>query len=236
MKRIATSLVAAAAVLGMAAGAHAYDAMAVTDGGTIIGTIKYTGAAPAEKTIKPNKDVEVCGSDLPNEALEVGADKGLKNAVVRLTDIKKGKKLEAKATVDQQKCRFTPHVTVAPVGQDVSILNSDGILHNIHTYSTANPSMNVAQPKFKKEVKAKFAKPEIIKLSCDVHNWMQGWIVATDHPYVAVTDEKGAFKLTDVPPGTYKVEIWHETGGKQEKTVTVTAKGEAKLDAELSGK
>src|SRR3972149_11953013 len=225
-----TIVLALAVAMAPAAQAASYDAMAVSDGGTISGTITYVGAPPAPKTIKATKDTEACGATIPDEALVVDAGKGIKNVVVRITDIKKGKKWEAKPVLDQKKCHFQPHVVVVQAAQDLKILNSDGILHNIHTYSTANPSINVAQPKFKKEMTQKFAKPEIIKVTCEAHNWILGWIVASDHPYVAVTDAKGTFKLTDVPPGDYKVEIWHETLGKTEKTVKVAAKAEAKAD------
>ncbi len=236
MRRIGIGLLAMAAAVAMAPAAQAYDTMAVADGGSITGTIKFAGTPPAAKTIKATKDTQQCGAEIPDESLMVGADKGIKNVVVRLTDIKKGKKWEAKAVIDQRKCHFQPHVAVAQAGADVEILNSDGILHNIHTYSTANPSINKAQPKFKPKMTEKFAKPETIKVTCDAHPWMQGYLVVSDHPYVAVTDEKGSFKLADVPPGTYKVEIWHETLGKQEKTVTVAAKADAKLDVELARK
>jgi plastocyanin len=227
-------LAAAAALIVPVRMAQGYDTMSVADGGTIAGTIKFTGTPPAAKTIKTTKDVEQCGVEVPDEALVVGGDKGIKNVVVRITDIAKGKAWDAKGIVDQKKCHFQPHVAVVQTGADVEILNGDGILHNIHTASTSNPSINKAQPKFKPKMTEKFAKPEIIKFACDVHPWMLGWLVVSEHPYVTVTDEKGAFKLTDVPAGTYKVEIWHETLGKQEKNVTVIAKGEAKLDIELA--
>jgi len=84
---------------------------------------------------------------------------------------------------------------------DRQILNSDGILHNVHTTSTANPSFNQAQPKFKKTIEVKIEKPEFpIKVQCDAHGWMHAWWVSEDHPYYAVTDAKGAFKIADVPP------------------------------------
>lgn len=239
MQRIGLGLLAVAASVAMVLpgkAAHAYDTMAVTDGGTISGTIKFAGTPPPAKSIKATKDQQACGAEIPDEHLMVGADKGIKNVVIRITDIKKGKKWEAKAVLDQRQCHFQPHVAVAQTGADVEILNSDGILHNLHTYSTANPSINKAQPKFKPKMVEKWAKPEIVKVNCDAHPWMQGWLVVSDHPYVAVTDEHGSFRLADVPAGTYKVEIWHETLGKQEKTVTVQAKGEAKLDAELAAK
>jgi uncharacterized protein (DUF2141 family) len=65
---------------------------------------------------------------------------------------------------------------------------------------------------------------------------MQGWLVATPTPYVAVTDNSGNFKLTDVPPGTYTVEVWHEKLGKNTQKVTVKGKEDAKVSFELAAK
>ncbi|RPJ52741.1 MAG: hypothetical protein EHM24_33880 [Acidobacteria bacterium] len=138
--------------------------------------------------------------------------------------------------MDQKGCQYVPRVVVVPTTGQLDILNSDGILHNIHTHSTANPAINKAQPKFKKTLTEKFTKPEIIKATCDAHAWMTGWIVVTDHPFVAVTDDKGNFAIKDLPPGDYKVEIWHETLGKQVKDVSIKAKEDAKLTLELAKK
>ena len=76
-----------------------------------------------------------------------------------------------------------------------------------------------------------FKEPESVRLSCDVHGWMQGWLIVEDNPYYAVTDEKGAFKLTDVPPGDYEVKVWQEKLG--EATQKVTVKPGADTDREL---
>ena len=204
------------------------------DGGTLSGRITFAGDPPAKKKLDITKDKEVCGkTEIYDESLVVGSDKGIKNAVVTVVGAKGGKFASEKATLDQKGCVYTPRVVVVPTTGQLDILNSDGILHNIHNYSNANPSFNKAQPKFKKVLTEKFSKPEIIKVSCDAHAWMAGWIVATDHPFVAVTDEKGSFTIKDVPPGSYKVEIWHETLGKQVKEVSVKAKEEAKLNVEL---
>jgi hypothetical protein len=204
------------------------------DGGSLSGRITYAGDPPAKKKLDVTKDKEVCGTvEHFDESLVVGSDKGLKNAVVIVTGAKGGKFASQKVELDQKGCKYVPRVVVVPTTGQLDILNSDGILHNIHTYSTANPAINKAQPKFKKVLTEKFTKPEIIKAACDAHAWMTGWIVATDHPFVAVTDEKGNFTIKDVPPGTYKVEIWHETLGKQVKEVSVKAKEEAKLSVEL---
>jgi plastocyanin len=237
MKRHWALAAIAGLVLAVAGPARAqYAAGDVADGGSITGTVKWAGDAPAPKKIPATKDKEVCGKkEILDEALQVSADKGLKNAVVMLADIKKGKKWASdKATLDQNGCVFVPHVLVAKAGGPVDILNSDGILHNLHTYGTKNPAINKAQPKFKKVMTEKFAKPETFKITCDAHPWMLAWIVVSDHPYVAVTDEQGAFKLDGVPAGAYKVEIFHPgSGAKETKEVKVSAKEEARLAVEL---
>lgn len=236
-KMIATG-VAAGLLIGTAASAPAYEAGEVKDGGTITGTIKFAGTAPPRKELQVTKDKEVCGKEKHlSWDLIVGPNKGIENTVVRLIDVKKGKKWEiAKATIDQKGCVYLPHVAVAPAGGEVDILNSDGILHNIHTFSTANPAINKAQPKFKKVLTEKFAKPEVIKVTCDAHAWMLGWLAVSDHPYVAVTNDKGEFSLSNVPPGTYKLEVWQESLGKKVQDVTVKPKQETKLAIELAKK
>jgi plastocyanin len=207
------------------------------DAGSLSGRITYAGSPPPKKKLDVTKDKEVCGkSEIYDESLVVGADKGLKNAVVTVLGAKGGKFASQKVELDQKGCQYTPRVVVVPTTGQLDILNSDGILHNIHTYSTANPAINKAQPKFKKVLTEKFTKPEIIKAACDAHAWMSGWIVVTDHPFVAVTDAKGGFSIKDIPPGKYKVEIWHETLGRQVKEISIKAKEEAKLTLELAKK
>jgi hypothetical protein len=138
--------------------------------------------------------------------------------------------------LDQNGCEYVPHVRAFPAGSEVEIKNSDGILHNIHTYSEKNAPINRAQPKFKKVIKETFKAPEVVKVTCDAHNWMLGWFVVQDHPYYAVTDDKGAFKLTDVPPGDYELKVWHETLGEKTQKVTVGGGAEASANFELAAK
>jgi len=207
------------------------EAMAQT--GTISGTVKFVGAPPTPKKISVTKDTAKCGTEKLSEELVVGPDKGVKWAVISLVGARG--KPSGPAVLDQKTCQFIPHVVVVPAGGTLEILNSDGILHNIHTYSTKNPSINKAQPGFKKKMTEKFDKPEIIKVTCDAHAWMSGWIVVADSP-TAVTDEKGSFKLANVPVGTYKLKVWHESLGEQVKEVSVKPGEEVKVTFELAKK
>jgi plastocyanin len=229
------SVMAATAFLG-AAPVGAYEVADVKDGGSIAGTVSVEGT-PSVKKLEVTKDQEVCGKEKEPQELQVTADGKLKNAVVSITDIQKGKKLEVKDPVlDQKACEYHPHVVIVPAGSELKILNSDGILHNIHTYSKKNPPVNIAQPKFKKEVKTKFAQPENIDVKCDAHGWMSGAVVVADHPYNVASDESGAFKLTDVPPGEYTVRVWHAKLGEKSEKVKVEAGKEAKVDFKLGAK
>ncbi len=203
-------------------------------GGTIVGEVKFSGEVPAPAKVKVNKDGEVCGQEKASEALVVGSNKGVKWAVVSLLDGKGAKPdTTKKAVLDQNGCAFTPHVVLVPAGGSLDILNNDGILHNFHTFSTANPPINKAQPKFKKVMAEKFDKPEIVQIKCDAHSWMAGWIVVTDSPFSAVTDDAGSFKIEGVPAGKHKVQVWHETLGKQVREIEVKAGETVKVAFEL---
>ncbi|HEU5303017.1 MAG TPA: hypothetical protein VFU40_00100 [Gemmatimonadales bacterium] len=197
-------------------------------GGTIEAEVKYAGTPVVDK-IKVNKDTEKCGTEAVIEKVVVGGNKGLANAVVSVPGAKGATR--AKAVIDQKGCKFSPHVVVMQPGE-IEIKNSDDILHNIHTYSTANPSINKAQPKFKKTMTEKFEKPEIVKVTCDVHSWMLGWVAVVPGPG-AVTDKDGVAKIENVPAGKQKIEVWHETLGKQEKEVEVKAGQTTKVSFEM---
>ncbi len=202
-----------------------YQVMTVANGGTISGIVTYAGAIPQKVKIEKTKDTAICGKTTHyNEDLLVSSRKGVANVVVSIANISEGKGMDSMGSefvVDQIGCVFVPHVRIVPVGAECTILNSDGILHNIHTFSEKNAPVNIAQPKFKKKITQSFSEAEIFTVKCDVHNWMNGYIVVADHPYYAKTDENGSFELGDVPAGTYTVGYWHETLGKQTMEVTV---------------
>ena len=237
MKKLSSIVFSAALVALPVSGMAAYQGGDVKDAGSISGTVKFKGTAPAPKKLDVGKDKEVCDKSPKMESSLLVSNGNLANAVVTITDIQKGKKIELKkVTLDQKGCEYHPHVLAFPAGSTVEILNPDGILHNVHSYSKANSPFNQAQPKFKKSLEVKIEKPEVIEVKCDVHGWMHGWLVATENPYFALTDNSGSFKLTDVPAGTYTVEVWHEKLGKSTQKVTVKAKEDAKVNFEVAGK
>jgi plastocyanin len=200
-------------------------------GGSVEVEVKYNGAPVIEK-LKVNKDTEKCGTEAVIEKVVVGPNKGLANTVASVPGVKGASK--AKAVIDQKGCKFIPHVVVMQPGE-IEIKNSDDILHNIHTYSTANPPINKAQPKFRKTMTEKFEKPEVIKFTCDVHSWMLGWVAVTPGP-AAVTNQEGVAKIENVPAGKHKIEVWHEILGKQEREVEVKAGQATKVSFEMKGK
>ncbi len=194
--------------------------------GQISGRVFLEGTGSlASRKLSVTKDVDVCGrTDKFALDLLLGPENGIGNAVVYLESAPDGHN-ETPSTserqLDQNECVYDPHVLLVPAGATLNIKNSDGILHNIHTYSLLNPAFNTAQPKFKKFISKTFTTPEIIKVTCDVHDWMTAWIVVHDHPHYAVTNPNGAFQLSGVPPGNHTVRIWHESLGEQARSITV---------------
>lgn len=240
--RSATIVCAAAALfllLVMAGRARAYQAVTVTDGGTITGTVKFNGPPPKRAPVEISKDREVCGA-VPHydESLVVSADGAIANAVVSIPGIEKGAPLVPLKGVkfDQKGCEYVPHVLAFPAGSTVDIINSDGILHSIRTDSKHNPQLDMAQPGFKRVITVVIKNPDVINVSCDAHGWMHGWWFVVGNPYYAVTGADGRFTLKDVPPGTYTVEAWQEKLGIAARKVTVAPGTTVTVDFAMSPK
>ena len=215
--------------------AQKYTVKDVGNGGSIKGTINYSGKAPAPKLLTVDKDKQVCDNHpkYSEELVVNGENGGIKNVVVAIKGISSGKDWnlpEEGLAMEQKGCWFIPHVLIVPAGKTFYITNNDGILHNIHTHSTKNKIVNKAQPKFVKKLRMKFDQPENISISCDVHSWMKGWIAVAQHPYYTVSDENGSFEISEIPPGTYSIELWHEILGIQTKEITVKAGTDSKIE------
>lgn len=214
-----------------------YEAITVSDGGTIVGEVTYAGDPPPPEKIDVTKDANICGADPKvSPTLVVGANKGIKDVVASLPSIQKGKALgkpEKPPVLDQKSCEYHPYAQIIPVNTTLEITNSDDVLHNIKTRGGSKTSFNIAQPKFKRKLTVEFKNPEIVQVECNVHGWMNAIIVVEDNPYDALTDANGSFKITDVPPGKYTVKVWHSKLGEQTKEVTVGPKEEVKVAFEM---
>ena len=214
-----------------------YEAITVSDGGTIVGEVKYAGDPPAPEKIDVTKDANICGTEPKvSPVLVVGANKGIKDVVASLPNIQKGKALgkpEKPPVLDQKNCEYHPYAQIIPVNTTLEITNSDDVLHNIKTKGGTKTSFNIAQPKFKRKLTMEFKNPEIVQVECNVHGWMNAIVVVEDNPYDALTDASGSFKITDVPPGKYTVKVWHSKLGEQTKEVTVGPKEEVRVAFEM---
>ena len=221
-----------------------YKVGSVSHGGTIAGTVKFEGTAPAMKKLEITKNPEVCGlTDNFDESVVVGEGSALKNTIIYLMDISSGagfsKDAKVKYELDQKGCHFNPHVRLLPVGQRLTMLNPDKIMHNVHIFSRENPAFNRSQPGSRRKMPVKAVKKAEgpVAVKCDVHGWMKAWIAYIPHPYFALSDENGKYTLENVPPGTYKLGYWHEACGTNNDapaSVTVDAGGSVMQDFTLS--
>ena len=218
--------------------AGGYRAGAIEDAGRIEGRILFEGEPPVLEPVKITKDRAVCAAvEHRPEKLVVGEGGALRYAVVSIDGITSGKPFatEERPTLDQRGCWFIPHITVVPAGAELDILNSDGILHNLHTFPNHNRAINIAQPKFKKRITQRFEAADRIRVTCDVHSWMSSWIIVVEHPYYVVSAADGSYSLGDVPPGTYTVTVWHESLGSRQSQVTVAPGAVAEASFSFGG-
>jgi hypothetical protein len=232
--KLVTVLCATVAAVTIASPAEAYEEGAATGGGTIEGKVVFNGTVPTRKII-PNKDVEVCGGPREEPLIEVGADNAVANAVVYLVDVAKGKAWPASSKppeLNNHKCRFEPHVQVTRAGPLV-VVNSDPMLHNTHGYYGRRTVFNMALPNQGQRIPAELPRAGTVRIDCDAHGWMEGWIFVVDNPYYAVTGADGKFSIADVPPGTYKLVAIESFTGPTEQTVPVEAGKPTNLTIEL---
>lgn len=223
------------------AAAAKYEAIEVKDGGAIVGVVRWEGTIPkSSKLTVTGKDKPCHANALTSEELVVSDDARVRWVVAYIKKIKRGKPFDFDAdnpvTLDQKGCQFSPHVALVGKNQPLRFLNSDGVLHNVHLYAKKNEPFNRSMPGEMKQLDVTFDYSERIHVGCDIHRWMSSWIVVTKHPYYAVTGKDGAFRLEGVPAGSYTVEIWHETLGKQQAEVTVTLGAEASVEFVLKQK
>jgi len=193
-----------------------YQEVTVNDGGTITGTVKWTGPVPKISSVAINKDAEVCDPQSQKrrdlERLLVGSGGGVANTVVFLKNITKGKAMDLPETrqfLNQRNCRYEPHILLVPKDGTVHLKSSDPILHTVHMSGASD--YNLPFPFANQTISRTMNREGLVDLRCNAgHVWMNGEMMVVPHPYYTVTDDEGNFRLTNVPPGDYEIEAWHE--------------------------
>jgi len=191
--------------------------------GSVTGTVKFTGSVPPAQTIDMSQDAACKGS---NTAETYIVDSGnLANAVVYVKDGLANYAYSSAsdtATVDQDGCRYIPHVLAIRTGQPVKFTNSDPTSHNVHPTPDKNEEWNESQQPKADPITKQFSQPELMMpVKCNQHPWMKMYLSVFKHPFFAVTGKDGKFELKGLPPGTYTVAVVHEKLGEKSQQVTI---------------
>jgi len=208
--------------------------------GSIIGEVRFTDDPPAMPTVKVSKDQDYCGETLPNETYLIGSDGGLQNVVVFIET------LPSMGLGDPQKenilnntvCRYSPRILALQKGERLRVTNNDPKLHIPHSYHEDRTVFNLSLP-FKGttiDATPRIRLAGLLKVVCDTHAWMLAYIHVFDHPYFAVTDERGMFTISNLPAGTYVLKAWHEDAGVRSQELTIPETGDVQTVFEFTRK
>ena len=203
--------------------------------GVITGRVVLTGTVPPPTKLEVTADQYVCGAEKDAGDLLLSARREIANAVVWLDNPPAGGAAPVTpkvVTIDQKACMYLPRIVVSPVGGTVDFLNSDRLLHNIHSMPKLNAAFNRTQPK-NRTISVIFDKPEIVEVTCDLHPWMKAWVVVAAHPFYAITGADGQFAFENLSPGQYRYQAWHERLGTVSGQVTVGDQQPGRLTIEM---
>jgi hypothetical protein len=234
--------VAALAALPLASQAATYKEAAVSNGGSITGAVKFTGKDQPAKVYSITKDNAVCGTGKREIDYVRVANGHLLDTVVYLEKVKQGKPFPAEvgdATIDQKGCKFSPFLQVMRNQANLAAVSQDPILHNIHTYELIRGDakgpkktlFNISQPDPSTiNNKIKMRRGPAMKVECDAHDFMHGFVFVAKNPYYAMVQEDGTFSIDNVPPGKYTIKAWHGMLKNQKAKVEVKAGTAATID------
>ncbi len=187
-------------------------------------------------TVENATDPEVCGREQTLEDLVVATEnRGIRYAIATLVGVPKDRvpgRLPKRVVLNNRDCRFDPHVSVATVGDTIVATNGDPTLHTTHYYGVLRGNISLPAGGMVVSRVARFAG--IISVLCDVHGWMKSFIRVDEHPYHAVTDEQGHFLISEIPPGSYTLELWHEKLGTQQVSVRVEPGTTSRIELEYT--
>ena len=231
MRRILALGILGTLACAQVAAAHTFaeDRYGVQAGGSVTGTIttRAKGAAPLRLTM----DQKVCGSELPDEAIVVDAQGRLANSVISVVGLKRS--VSSDATVVNERCRFAPRVQLARPNATVKTTSKDAVLHTTQAQlANGRTVFNVALPVPGININKAIGSAGTVRLSCNTHPWMRGWVIVTDEA-AAISGADGRFTINNVPPGTYELRVWHESLKGAPQKITVVAGKPTELNFEL---
>jgi plastocyanin len=207
-----------------------------TGHGHLEGVVRFVGdQVPRPTRVQNTTDPAVCGATKTLDDLVVSpGNKGIQDVIVALADVPKDKipnRQPDKLTLDNRGCRFVPHTGVVTVGSTITVRNSDPVFHTVHFYGLTETNISL----FKGDTVPWVARrPGLVIVRCDVHGWMRAFIRVDEHPFHAVTNSRGSFRIENIPAGTYQLEVWHEKLGEQKKTARIEAGKTVRIELEYS--
>lgn len=203
--------------------------------GRVTGSIAFDGPTPSDSVIHPQTDVEVCGQTLVDPSVDHRGPL-LANAVVWLEGVTEGKPMPVARRYDitNEGCRLVPRIQAAIAGGTLDVRNSDEVPARTRFIQSATRTVLAAVMETEAGAvvpsRKVLATPGLVEVECDTHPWAHAWILVFNQPYFATTNASGAFAIDSVPPGRYRVTVWHERFGTQSDSVTVVAGQDARVE------
>jgi hypothetical protein len=237
--------------MGVSGTAMAYEEMTVSNGGTVTGTVQFTGVLPEPQRFELRRyyDPAYCGalSDGSGYRLlrevSVGAQQGLKDVIVTIEGVEKGKSFDLQETkLEANMCQLVPFVTVVRNERPLSVVNLDSVSHDLQIYEREREHIFIM---FHRPALTKSGTSDMIRftgnrrgvtMQCGMHPYMQGHGLAVENPYYAVTGLEGTFSITDLPAGTYRIRAWHPILGEKEQEVTVSEQSKTAVAFNFEGR
>jgi hypothetical protein len=192
--------------------ALAYTEVLVPDGGTLTGVVRFTGRPVPPAAVSVKGDSEACADRKSPEPLRLGPDRSVAGGVILVHGVTRGKRSQLDVVLESRECAFTPPVLVTMAGARARVRNADPVLHSARGVQGKTTVFHVAIPGKEQEVDItrRLTKPGVVRILTERDPQMSAWMVVHDNPYVAVTDERGAFRIDAIPPGVYRVTMWHQ--------------------------
>jgi plastocyanin len=208
-------------------------ALAQMEQGVVTVRVLYRDTIPPPIDTQVVRDAEICGTTVSLQPVTVHPPSGgLKDAVVTIEGMRAPEKEPARMSqmvLSNTRCSFSPHVMTLQTGSPLEIRNLDPVMHNTHITNEVRTFINVAMVVNARPVTKILAKPGLYLVQCNVHKFMRGYVVASEHPYFGVTDERGDTRIQNVPAGEHDISVWHERLGQLQAHVTVPPNGEVAI-------